>query len=187
MPLGAPACSLRYDAAAPGNAAPAARHAMSFRLTSPSFRHEGEIPARHTCEGADVSPALSWSGLPEGTQSLAIVVDDPDAPDPRAPKMIWVHWVLYGLPSDVSSLPEAVRSDQLPPEACEGINDWKAKGYRGPCPPVGRHRYFHKLYALDKKLGDLGPLDKASLERAMDGHVLGQATIVGTYAKKGAR
>jgi Raf kinase inhibitor-like YbhB/YbcL family protein len=166
---------------------PHTRLAMPFRLTSPSFPHEGEIPTKHTCEGADVSPTLAWSGVPEGTQSLALVVDDPDAPDPRAPKMTWVHWVLYGLAPDVSSLPEGVSPGRLPPGAREGINDWKAKGYRGPCPPMGRHRYFHKMYALDAELGDLGPVDKAALEKAMDGHVLGQATLVGTYAKKGAR
>ncbi len=154
----------------------------SLRLTSRSFAHEAEIPARHTCEGADVSPALSWSGLPAGTKSLALIVDDPDAPDPRAPRMTWVHWVLYDVPADASALAEGV--DAASVGAREGLNDWRASGYRGPCPPVGRHRYFFKLYALDVVLPDLHRVDKATLERAMHGHVLGQATLIGTYAKR---
>src|SRR6476659_1589346 len=126
---------------------------MTFRVTSSSFDHEGPIPARHTCDGADVSPALAWSGVPEGTVSLALVVDDPDAPDPRHPKRTWVHWVVYGIPETVSALPEGAHP--LPAGAREGKNDWKTTGYRGPCPPIGRHRYFHKLYALDARLPDL--------------------------------
>jgi Raf kinase inhibitor-like YbhB/YbcL family protein len=160
---------------------------LTFHMTSPSFAHEADIPAEHTCEGADTSPGLAWSGVPAGTKSLALVVDDPDAPDPRAPKTTWVHWVVYAIPADVASLPPGASPGQLPPGAHEGINDWKATGYRGPCPPVGRHRYFHKLYALDTTLGDLQRADKATLERAMKGHILGQATLVGTYAKKANR
>jgi len=152
-----------------------------FRLTSPSFAHEGAIPARHTCEGADVSPELAWSPAPSGTRSLALVVDDPDAPDPRAPRMTWVHWVLYDIPATSTSLPEGVVARAS--GARDGINDWHVAGYRGPCPPIGRHRYFFKLYALDVVLPELGRADKASLERAMRGHVLSQATLVGTYAK----
>jgi Raf kinase inhibitor-like YbhB/YbcL family protein len=158
---------------------------VTFRLTSPSFEHEKEIPAKHTCEGIDVSPALAWSGVPAGTKSLALVVDDPDAPDPRAPKMTWVHWVVYDIPPNVSGLPEG--ATDLPPGAREGRNGWKATGYRGPCPPIGRHRYFHKLFALDTVLPDLGNLDGPALEDAMKGHVLGQATLMGTYAKRGSR
>jgi Raf kinase inhibitor-like YbhB/YbcL family protein len=161
--------------------------AMTFRLTSASFENEGEIPTKHTCEGQDTSPPLAWSGLPAGTKSLALVVDDPDAPDPRAPKMTFVHWVVYAIDPGVSSLPEGASPARMPEAAREGLNDWKASGYRGPCPPVGRHRYFHKLYALDAQLGDLARADKASLERAMQGHVLGQATLLGTYQKKGSR
>jgi Raf kinase inhibitor-like YbhB/YbcL family protein len=156
---------------------------MTFRLTSSSFEHEMEIPAKHTCDGGDVSAPLSWSGVPAGTQSLALIVDDPDAPDPRAPRMTWVHWVLYDIPPSITSLPEGVTAAHLPRGAREGSNDWKARGYRGPCPPVGRHRYFHKLYALDTVLPDLGLPDKAGLEHAMKGHVLGQATLIGTYAR----
>jgi Raf kinase inhibitor-like YbhB/YbcL family protein len=156
--------------------------AVTFRLTSPGFDDQGEIPAKHTCDGVDVSPALSWSGLPPGTRSVALVLDDPDAPDPRAPKTTWVHWVLYDIPPDVGALAEGATDPQ---GVRAGRNDWKTTGYRGPCPPVGRHRYFHKLYALDTVLPDLAQPDKAKLERAMQGHVLAQATLVGTYQKKG--
>jgi len=158
---------------------------MTMHITSTSFDHEGEIPTKHTCEGADVSPPLAWSGVPQGTKSLALIVDDPDAPDPRAPKMTWVHWVVYDIFPSVSGLPEGAADP--PAGARSGRNDWKAMGYRGPCPPIGRHRYFHKLFALDVVLPDLGQPDKASLERAMSGHVLAQATLMGTYAKKGGR
>jgi len=156
---------------------------MAFQLTSPSFGPQGEIPTKFTCEGGDVSPALAWSGVPEGTKSLALIVDDPDAPDPKAPKMTWVHWVLYNLPPSASGLPEDVKS-ALPSGTREGQNDWKRTGYGGPCPPVGRHRYFHKLMALDTVLPDLGAATKAELEKVMKGHVLAQAELVGTYEKK---
>jgi Raf kinase inhibitor-like YbhB/YbcL family protein len=159
--------------------------AMTLRLTSPSFEHEHEIPARYTCQGEDRSPPLTWSGVPQGTKSLALIVDDPDAPDPRAPKMTWVHWVVYAIPPSVSSLAEnASVAKQLPPGAEEARNDWKTPGYRGPCPPVGRHRYFFKLYALDTQVTNKGQLDKATLERLMAGHILAQSTLIGTYAKK---
>jgi Raf kinase inhibitor-like YbhB/YbcL family protein len=161
--------------------------AMTFRITSAAFEHEAAMPAKYTCEGEDTSPPLAWSGVPPGTKSLALVVDDPDAPDPRAPKITWVHWVVYAIDPGVSSLPEGASPAHMPPGAREGLNDWKAPGYRGPCPPVGRHRYFHKLYALDTQLGELAKADKASLERAMQGHVLAQASLVGIYAKKGGR
>jgi Raf kinase inhibitor-like YbhB/YbcL family protein len=160
---------------------------MAFVLTSPSFGPEGEIPSRHTCEGGDHSPPLAWTGVPAGTKSFALIVDDPDAPDPRAPKMTWVHWILYGLAPSVTSLAEGVKLDALPQRPREGLNDWKAVGYRGPCPPVGRHRYFHKLYALDMELPDLGRPTKADVEQAMKGHILEQAMLVGTYEKKGGR
>jgi Raf kinase inhibitor-like YbhB/YbcL family protein len=158
---------------------------MPLQLTSPSFEHEHEIPTRHTCEGEDVSPALVWSSPPKGTKSFALIVDDPDAPDPRAPKRTWVHWVLYALPADARSLPEGVTRATLPPGALEGENDWRERGWRGPCPPIGRHRYFFKLYALDTTLEELGAgATKSDLESAMAGHVLDAATLVGTYAKK---
>jgi len=154
---------------------------MALTLTSDAFPHSGEIPARHTCEGADVSPPLSWRGVPPGTASLALIVDDPDAPDPRAPKMTWVHWVVYNLPPDTPGLAEGGKD--LPAGARQGLNDWKRTGYGGPCPPIGRHRYFHKLYALREVLPDLGAASKVQLERAMEGKILAQATLVGTYQK----
>jgi Raf kinase inhibitor-like YbhB/YbcL family protein len=157
---------------------------MPLTIRSTAFADGGEIPARHTCQGEDVSPALAWSGVPAGARSLALVVDDPDAPDPAAPKTTWVHWVLHDLPPSAAGLPEAVRRDALPAGAREGLNDWKRTGYGGPCPPIGRHRYFFKLYALDVALGDLGKPTKAKLERAMKGHVLAQAQLMGTYGKK---
>ncbi|MBM3951916.1 MAG: YbhB/YbcL family Raf kinase inhibitor-like protein [Rhodospirillales bacterium] len=157
---------------------------MPLVLTSSAFAAGGEIPSRHTCEGEDVSPPLAWSGAPPGTKSFALIVDDPDAPDPRAPKMTWVHWVLYNLPGATHALPEGATSRSLPAGTREGLNDWKRTGYGGPCPPIGRHRYFHKLYALDAVLPDLGQPTKATLEKAMKGHVLAHAELVGTYQKK---
>ena len=150
-------------------------------ITSSAFEHNGSIPRVYTCEGEDISPDLSWSNLPAGTQSLALIVDDPDAPDPAAPRMVYVHWVLYNLPADCSGLPKAVKD--LPPGTLEGLNDWQRTGYGGPCPPIGRPRYFHKLYALDTVLPDLGTPDKKKLLQAMEGHILAEAQCVGTYQK----
>lgn len=161
----------------------AAEVPSTMKLESPAFAPQGEIPARFTCEGGDVSPPLAWSGLPAGTKSLALVVDDPDAPDPKAPKMTWVHWVLYNLPADAGGLAEGAGSAGLPAGAKQGLNDWQRAGYGGPCPPIGQHRYFHKLYALDTVLPDLGKPSKARLEQAMQGHVLGKAELVGVYQK----
>ncbi len=155
---------------------------MTLKLMSAAFAQGGEIPSKYTCEGQDVSPPLAWSGAPANTKSLALVVDDPDAPDPAAPKMTWVHWVLYNLPTSVSSLPEG--ATPLPAGTLEGVNDWKRTGYGGPCPPVGRHRYFHKLYALDTMLPDLGRPSKAKLEARIKGHVIAQVELVGTYQKR---
>lgn len=160
------------------------RAPATLHLGSPAFDPNGEIPRNHTCQGADVSPALSWSGAPEGTKSLALIVDDPDAPDPAAPKMVWVHWVAYNLPADTRSLPEGVQAGGLPKGGFDGLNDWGKPGWRGPCPPIGRHRYFFKLYALDTKLADLHHPTKARLLEAMQGHVLASAELVGTYRKK---
>jgi len=156
---------------------------MPMTLTSPAFAAGGEIPEPFTCEGPDVSPALDWTGVPEGAKSLVLIVDDPDAPDPKAPKMTWVHWVLYDLPPTATGLPEGAATGDLPDGTLEGLNDWKRTGYGGPCPPIGRHRYFHKLYALDTVLPDLGRPTKAALEKAMQGHVLGKAELIGTYQK----
>jgi Raf kinase inhibitor-like YbhB/YbcL family protein len=153
-----------------------------MELSSTAFAAGGAIPPRYTCEGDDVAPPLAWSDLPDRTQSLALIVDDPDAPDPAAPKRTWVHWVLVDIPPDARALPEG---GQPPPGSCRaGLNDWKRPSYGGPCPPVGRHRYFFKLYALDSLLPDLPSPTKAELERAMQGHVLAQAQLIGTYEKK---
>jgi Raf kinase inhibitor-like YbhB/YbcL family protein len=155
----------------------------TLHLTSPSFADGDEIPSKYTCEGAGVSPPLAWSAVPAGTKSLVVIVDDPDAPDPKAPKTTWVHWVVYDIPPSATGLPEDVK-DALPPSAHEGTNDFKRAAFGGPCPPIGRHRYVHKLYALDVALGDRGQPTKAEVEKAMAGHVLAEARLVGTYAKR---
>lgn len=154
---------------------------MAFTIESSAFPPNGQIPRKHTCEGDDVSPPLAWRGDPAGTRCFALIVDDPDAPDPKAPKMTWVHWVVYNLPAGTHSLPEDART--LPAAAREGKNDWKRTGYGGPCPPIGRHRYFFKLYALDVELPDLQQPTKPQLEASMKGHILAQAELVGTYQK----
>ncbi|QKS29922.1 MAG: hypothetical protein FAZ92_00310 [Accumulibacter sp.] len=154
---------------------------MDMSITSSAFAHNGSIPKLHTCEGRNVSPPLAWNGVPGGTKSLVLIVDDPDAPDPAAPRRTWVHWLLYNLPASTSGLPEAVES--LPAGTLDGLNDWQRAGYGGPCPPIGRHRYFHKLYALDVVLPDLQRPNRKSLEQAMQGHVLAEAQLVGTYEK----
>jgi Raf kinase inhibitor-like YbhB/YbcL family protein len=154
---------------------------VSFTIESAAFGHEGEIPAVFTCDGQDRSPPLRWIDPPPGTRSLALIVDDPDAPDPAAPQMTWVHWVLFNLPPDAGGLAEGVAPSSLPPGTEQGLNDWKRTGYGGPCPPIGRHRYFLKLYALGTRLDGLDRPTKAELEAAMQGHVLGTAVLIGTY------
>ena len=163
-------------------AAAGAREESSMRINSTTFADQGEIPALYTCEGSDVSPPLAWSGIPAGAKGLVLIVDDPDAPDPAAPQMTWVHWVLYNLPATNGGLQEGVKA--LPAGAMDGLNDWKRTGYGGPCPPIGRHRYFHKLYALDTVLPDLKRPTKAKLEEAMKGHIIGEAQLMGTYQKR---
>ena len=157
---------------------------MSFEIASAAFVSGEEIPKRYTCDGDDVSPPLSWTNIPDGTKSLVLIIDDPDAPDPKAPRVTWVHWVLYNIPSNTFSLLEAVKPEEYPSGTREGQNDWGQTGYRGPCPPVGRHRYFHKLYALGEVLPELDAPRKSALEKAMEGHVLAKAEVVGTYKKK---
>jgi hypothetical protein len=156
---------------------------MALTIGSAAFEDGAPMATKYTCEGDDISPPLQWEGIPEGTRSLALIMDDPDAPDPAAPKMTYVHWVLYNLPPDSNGLPERTRSEDLPPGTLEGLNDWQRTGYGGPCPPIGRHRYFHRLYALDTVLDDLGQPTKAQLLKAMESHVLAQAQVMGTYKK----
>lgn len=157
--------------------------AMSMQIESPAFAHDGDMPVRFTCDGQDISPPLAWSGVPGQAKSLVLIVDDPDAPDPKAPKMTWMHWVLYNIPPASSGLPEGVAPDSLPQGTGQGLNDWKRTGYGGPCPPVGRHRYFHKLYALDTVLPELHKPTKAQIEKAMQGHVLAEAQLIGLYQR----
>ena len=156
---------------------------MTLTLKSSVFDNGGEIPSRYTCEGEDVSPPLVWTGVPETARSLVLIIDDPDAPDPKAPKMIWVHWILYNIPPDVSGLPEGIVPSKLPPGMVEGLNDWKRIGYGGPCPPIGRHRYFHKLYALDTVLEGMNTPTKAKVEAAMKGHIIAHTELMGTHQK----
>ena len=156
--------------------------AMAMTLNSPAFKQNGHIPSRYTCEGDNVSPPLAWEDVPNGTKSLVLIIDDPDAPDPKAPKMVWVHWVVYNMPPNTKSLPENAGKAGLPQGTVLGLNDFKKTEYGGPCPPVGRHRYFHKLYALDDTL-DLKNGTKSQIERAMQGHVLANAEFIGTYQK----
>jgi len=160
-----------------------AEEIMALTLKSSAFDNGGEIPSRYTCEGEDVSPSLVWTGVPETARSLVLIIDDPDAPDPKAPKMTWIHWVLYNIPPDVTGLPEGVVPAKLSPGMIEGLNDWKRIGYGGPCPPIGRHRYFHKLYALDTVLEVMNTPTKANVEVAMKGHVIAQTELMGTYKK----
>ena len=156
---------------------------MSMHITSSSFPHNGVIPVRHTCDGHDTSPELFWTEVPEGAKSLVLIVDDPDAPDPAAPKRTWVHWVLYNIPANTAGLSEGIAATEFPSGTREGINDWQRTGYGGPCPPIGNHRYFHKLYALDTVLPDLKQPTKAKLEEAMQGHVIAYSELIGRYQK----
>ena len=155
-----------------------------MKIRSPAFAHNETIPRLYTCDDKDLSPALQWSEIPAEADSLVLIVDDPDAPDPAAPKMTWVHWLLYNLPVTCQGRAEAVPPSSLPAGTLEGKNDWDRTGYGGPCPPIGRHRYFFKLYALDVPLPDLGTPTKTQLEQAMHGHVLAEATLMGTYQRE---
>ena len=159
------------------------RAIMSMQNTSSYIPHNGVIPVRHTCDGHDTSPELFWTQIPEGAKSLVLIVDDPDAPDPAAPKRTWVHWVLYNIPANTAGLSEGIAATEFPSGTREGINDWQRTGYGGPCPPIGSHRYFHKLYALDTVLPDLKQPTKAKLEEAMQGHVIAYSELIGRYQK----
>jgi hypothetical protein len=152
---------------------------MGFQIESDVFEAGGPIPSKFSCDGQDVSPPLTWNGVPQGANSLALVMEDPDAP-----AGIWVHWVLYNIPVSLSGLPEGVPAEQeLSNGSLSGLNSWRRSGYGGPCPPGGTHRYFFRLYALDQVL-DLGAgATKEHLSEAMQGHILGQTEIVGTYSR----
>jgi Raf kinase inhibitor-like YbhB/YbcL family protein len=156
---------------------------MTLNLTSPAFLDSTTIPPAHTCDGPDRSPALFWSGAPANTTAFALIVDDPDAPTGS-----WVHWVLYNLPASHTALPESVPKTDLLKQfggALQGRNDFGRIGYGGPCPPPGApHRYFFTLYALDAALPLRAGATKADVERAMHGHILGTAQLMGTYARK---
>lgn len=160
---------------------------MTLSIGSPAFANDGLVPQRYTCDGANVSPPLQWSGVPSNAKSLALIVEDPDAPDPEAPKTVWTHWILYNMPPGIHELPENLARHGLPAGALEGLNDWVKTGYGGPCPPIGTHRYFHRLYALSAVLPDLHRPRKSTLVHAMQGKVLGEAALVGRYARRPAR
>ncbi|MCO4754119.1 MAG: YbhB/YbcL family Raf kinase inhibitor-like protein [Bacteriovoracaceae bacterium] len=155
-----------------------------MKLYSPAFKDCEVMPVKYTCEGENISPPLRWKDLPKGTKTLALVVEDPDAPDPKAPKTTWDHWVVYNVPSDINELREDY--GDLPVGSHQGINSWKKIGYGGPCPPIGKHRYIFKMYALDDYLEDLGKPSKLRLLKAIEGHVLAQAQLTGLYEKKAA-
>ena len=156
---------------------------MTLKVTSSAFAQGGSIPTQYTCEGKNISPPLSWSGLPNTAKTVAMIVDDPDAPDPAKPRRVYVHWVIYNVPSQVSSLAENASKAGMPAGAVQGKNDWENPEYGGPCPPIGRHRYFFKLYALDTTLTGLKDATKADLERAMKGRIVDSGELMGTYQK----
>lgn len=157
---------------------------MALKLTSPAFQDGGDLPARYTCDGEGISPPLAIDGVPGDCQSLVLIVDDPDAPDPRNPQRTWVHWIVYNLPPDLTSVSEGTSAKGLPPGAAEGLNDSGDPGYGSPCPPIGRHRYVHTLFALDTRLPELGPATRADLDGAMAGHVIAEARLVGMYERR---
>ncbi|HET9636656.1 MAG TPA: YbhB/YbcL family Raf kinase inhibitor-like protein [Gemmatimonadaceae bacterium] len=155
---------------------------MTLKVTSSAFQQGGPIPTKYTCEGDDISPPLSWSAVPANAKSVAMIVDDPDAPDPAKPQRVYVHWVVYNIPTKTTSLAENASKAALTGGAAQGKNDWGNTSYGGPCPPIGRHRYFFKLYALDTTLNLRDPT-KADLEKAMKGHVVDSGELMGTYQK----
>lgn len=153
---------------------------MEIKITSSAFAEGGMIPSKYTCDGANVSPPLQWDAVPEGTKSIALISDDPDAP-----MGTWVHWVLFNLPAQTRELPENVPPDEtLPNGAKQGITDFGRVGYGGPCPPSGTHRYFFKIYALDTELQIDTGAGKHGLLKAMEGHILGQGQLMGKYKRK---
>lgn len=156
---------------------------MTFNLNSPAFTANGSIPTKYTCEGAGISPPLEWTAGPAVAKSFALIVEDPDAPDPAKPTRVVSHWVVYNIPAGTISLAENASKTKMPPGSVQGLNERGTPGYMGPCPPIGRHRYFFKLFALDTKLKGLENPKKADVEKAMQGHIVGTAELIGTYQK----
>ena len=155
-----------------------------MEILSSAFLDNQEIPTKYTCEGENISPPLHWKGIPPNAKSLVLIIDDPDAPDPEAPKMLWVHWVLYNIDPSMPGLEEQLTPGSLPDKIRTGITSWNNNQYGGPCPPIGRHRYYHTLYALDIKLPDLEKPTSDDVKAAMKDHVIAQAVLMGTYQKK---
>jgi Raf kinase inhibitor-like YbhB/YbcL family protein len=155
----------------------------SFTITSPAFTANAPIAAKYTCEGDNTSPPLAWSGAPANTRTFALIVEDPDAPDPAKPTRVVTHWVLYNIPAGTTSLAENAAKGGLPGGAAQGANERKAPTYMGPCPPIGTHRYFFKLSALDTTLTGLQNPSKAQVETAIQGHVIDSTQVIGTYEK----
>ncbi|MGO8975367.1 MAG: YbhB/YbcL family Raf kinase inhibitor-like protein [Steroidobacteraceae bacterium] len=160
---------------------------MALSISSPAFVNDGSVPRQYTCDGTNVSPPLQWSGVPSDAKSLVLIVEDPDAPDPEAPKTTWIHWILYNIPPSIHELPADLARHGMPAGALDGLNDWLKTGYGGPCPPIGTHRYFHRLYALSAVLPDLQRPRRSTLMQAMHGKVLAEAALVGLYARRSAR
>jgi len=163
-------------------AAPSAP-AEDLTLSTPAFDSQEHIPTTYTCDGQGIAPALHWQHIPSGTRSLALIVTDPDAPDPAAPKTTWVHWIVYDLPATSRGLQQGTQADALPTSARNGENSWQHSGYGAPCPPIGQHRYIFTLYALDTRLPNLDTPDRAKLTQAMAGHILAKTQIVGLYRR----
>lgn len=171
------------DSASSQTSSTTSRPAMSFTISSPAFAPDAPMAAKYTCEGDNTSPPLAWSGAPANTRTFALIVEDPDAPDPAKPTRVVTHWVLYNIPAGTTSLAENAAKGGLPADAAEGANERKAPTYMGPCPPIGSHRYFFKLSALDTTLAGLRNPSKAQVEQAMQGHVIDSTQVIGTYEK----
>jgi len=168
-----------FPALSPTQNALWAQGGETMEITSTAFEHEGMIPVKYTCDGADVSPPLTWAGLPSSTKALALICDDPDAP-----MGTWVHWVYYDIPSDITGLPEKMTNEDHPAQGgTQGVSDFRRTGYGGPCPPGGTHRYYFKLYALDSMLNLPAKVTKKQLLKAMEGHILDMTELMGTYKR----
>jgi Raf kinase inhibitor-like YbhB/YbcL family protein len=156
--------------------------AADFALKAKDFKNGEDIPAKYTCEGENISPELSWTGAPAGTKSFVVIVDDPDAPDPAKPEKVIAHWVIYNLPKTVHTLNEG--TSVLPKGAMQGMNEEKEAKYMGPCPPIGKHRYHFKIFALDSNPHFFARPSKSDIEKEITGHILAQSELIGLYAKR---